>query len=241
MKSLIETLANAATAIACLVVVGVYAPQFKTQLVGGAAQPVGDPQNIQAVANISLLLPKANVRGSSQGNVAFVEFSDFQCPFCGKFARDISGTFQKEYVDSGRVRYIFRNFPLTQMHPFALSAGKALLCAGDQQLFWPMHDRLFADQSALERSNLLSTAAALKLETRAFDQCLDSEGADNRVREDLAEGQRAGVTSTPMFFVGVVQPDGSIKVHTRIRGLQPIDVLRKAVDAVLRASTVTRT
>jgi protein-disulfide isomerase len=181
-------------------------------------------------------LPKTNNRGNQQAKIVFIEFSDFQCPYCGHFARESFVNLQNEFVDSGRMMYVFRNYPLDQIHPFASKAGKAALCAGDQHKFWPMHDRLFADQKALGEADLLRQAEGLGLDRDQFARCLDGD-SDSRLADDIAEGKRAGVISTPTFLIGTVQHSGDVLVKTRIHGDQPLAVFRNAVEELIASVT----
>jgi protein-disulfide isomerase len=102
-------------------------------------------------------------KGASGARVILIEFSDFECPYCGRHFRQTLPRIDREYVQTGKVRYVFRHFPLESLHKEAFKAAEAALCAGDQQKFWEMHDRLFAHQDALATGKLPGHAAALGL------------------------------------------------------------------------------
>jgi protein-disulfide isomerase len=141
---------------------------------------------------------------------------------------------EREYVTNGKIRYTVREFPLEQIHPQAFRAAQAALCAGDQGKYWEMHVRLFANQRALGPAELPGHARAVGLDETAFGQCLESGRKGARVRADLAEGQRAGISGTPTFFVGIADgPGNAVKVVRIIRGAQPYPAFKAAIDAVL--------
>src|SRR4051794_7424651 len=103
----------------------------------------------------------APARGSADAKVVVIEYSDFQCPYCGKFARETFANVEQKYIAPGRVRYVFRNFPLDESHPKAFKAADAAECANQQGKFWEMHAQLFANQQALDPGDLASHARAV--------------------------------------------------------------------------------
>lgn len=140
-------------------------------------------------------------KGPADAPVTIVEFSDFQCPFCSRVNPTLQGVREK-YGD--KVRIVFRQFPLDQIHKEARKAGEASLCAAEQDkdLFWKLHDSMFADQGKLSVAALKAKAEALEgLDASSFNECLDSGRYAERVQEDVEAGARAGVTGTPSFFV----------------------------------------
>ncbi len=126
-----------------------------------------------------------------------MEFSDFQCPYCAR-ARHTLDRVRETYSD--RVRTVYRDFPLP-MHPEAAKAAEAGACAGEQGKFWEMHDRIFDNQARLLVPDLKRYAGELGLDTRAFEQCLDSGRHAPDWQRDLEEGARYGVSATPAFFI----------------------------------------
>jgi len=115
-----------------------------------------------------------HVRGSPNANVTMVIYSDFQCPVCGRFAREILPQIESNYVDTGKVKLIFKQFPITSIHNFAQKAAEASECAADQGKFWEYHDRLYQNQTELTISDLKQYASELELNTTLFDECLTS-------------------------------------------------------------------
>ena len=137
-------------------------------------------------------------KGPAGAPITIVEFSDFECPFCGRVNPSIE-KIRDTYGD--KVQIVFRQFPL-DIHPNARKAGEAALCAGEQERFWAMHDAMFGDQKNLGVDGLKSIASKLDgLDTAAFNACLDSGQFADAVQKDLEEGVRAGVGSTPAFFI----------------------------------------
>jgi protein-disulfide isomerase len=159
-----------------------------------------------------------------------VEFSDFECPFCGTFAKTTLPALYSEYVNAGKVQLAFRQFPLT-IHQHAQTASQAALCAGEQGQFWAMHDALFAKQEDLGLPAILVRADRLKLARSAFENCVAGETAE-RVKGDVALGRSLGVSSTPSFFIGTINSDGRVQAKSAILGAKPITEFRAAIDAL---------
>ena len=186
------------------------------------------------VENLVFDLTGHPARGAASARLILVEFSDFECPYCGRHFRETQPQIDREYVQTGKVRYVFRNFPLEAIHKAAFKAAEAALCAGEQQKFWEMHDRLFAHQDALAPKELPSHAAALGLDVNRFEQCVFGGKYGAAVRQDLAEGQKAGVRGTPAFFFAVVGPDGiRAKVLKLLPGAYPFSAFKETIDGLL--------
>jgi len=137
-------------------------------------------------------------------------------------------------VRSGKLKYLFRNWPIESIHKNAFVAAEAAECAGDQGKFWEMHDRLFADQTKIAPPDLTSHARALQLDVPAFMRCLDGGKYANKIRKDLADGKNAGVTGTPAFFIGrTVQGSTSIKTLQVLKGAKAYSEFKEAIDKLL--------
>jgi protein-disulfide isomerase len=149
--------------------------------------------------------------GRASAPVTLIEFSDFQCPFCQRVAPTLKRV-RETYGD--KVRIVWKDFPLTQIHPQAFKAGEAAHCAGDQGKYWEYHDRLFANQQALQPEELKKHATDLGLDGAAFATCLDSSKYGERVRDGVAEGTRLGVNSTPTIYVNGRQLSGAQPYET---------------------------
>ena len=144
--------------------------------------------------------------GPEDAQVTLVEYGDFECPHCGR-AYPIVKAVQKELGD--RIRFVFRNFPITGSHPHAEHAAEASEAAAAQNHYWAMHDTLFENQSALEDQDLLEYAEKLGLNTNAFRMELESGVYAADVEEDFSSGVRSGVNGTPTFFVNGERFDGN--------------------------------
>ena len=162
------------------------------------------------------------VKGSPNAPVTIVEFSEFECPYCGVYSRDTYPQIAKAYIETGKVKYVFRHFPLN-FHANAQKAAEAAECASEQGKFWEYHDVLFANQSALDVASLKKYASDLGLDTAKFDACLDSGRMADEVAKDAAEGASYGVTGTPAFFVNGLKR----------KGAQPFEVFQRLIEEEL--------
>lgn len=193
----------------------------------GQARPAAD-----ALPSAPVNISKEPSKGAAAAKVAVIEFSDYQCPFCGRYDKDTYPQLIKDYVDTGKVKYVFRDMPL-DFHKNAFKAAEASHCAGEQGRFWEMHDRLFANQSNLAPEDLVKHAAALQLDTAAFQQCLDSGRFATDIKKDIVDAGNAGISGTPSFLIGTVQPNGTVKVVKKLVGAKSYDDFKAALDAVL--------
>jgi protein-disulfide isomerase len=154
----------------------------------------------------------APTKGKKDAPVTLVEFSDFQCPYCQAVAPVLKQVADK-YGD--KVQIIYRQFPIPSLHPFALKAAEASLCANEQGKFWEMHDTMFADQKKLAVSDLKETAGRLGMDRKKFDKCLDTGRYTEQVQNDQKEGQRVGINGTPAMFInGTYVEGGSVPYST---------------------------
>ena len=197
----------------------------------GARAAAQQPPQVQP-QNVVLTLAGEPTKGDRSARAVLVEFTDYQCPFCGRYVRDAYSQIESEYIKTGKLRYVIREFPLESIHPQAFKAAEAALCAGDQGKYWEMHDRLFANQRALAPEQLAVHAQAIGADEAKFSECLRSGVKAAKVRKDLDDGIKAGVTGTPAFFVGVA--DGAtVKVARVVKGAVPFAAFKEAIDAVL--------
>lgn len=167
-----------------------------------------------------------STRGS--GSIALVEFADFECPFCGRHAREVEPMIRKAFVDSGVVREVFVNLPLP-IHSHAAMASEAAVCAGKQGKFWEMYDELFTDQKALAMADLEKHAVRIGLDRSSFEQCLSAGEARALIKRHQDAARSMKVQSTPAFFIGIVQPDGSIAIKRRLNGALPFADFKAAL------------
>ena len=173
-------------------------------------------------------------KGNGTAKVALIEFSDYQCPFCSRYSRDTLPQIASDYVDTGKIKYVFRDLPLS-FHKQAFKAAEAAHCAGAQDKFWEMHDLLFQNQTALAPEQLVAHGKTLGLNETAFQECLDTGKFAADINKDIADAGAAGITGTPAFLLGVIQPDGRVKVVKKLSGAKPFAEFKAAIDSALGA------
>jgi len=182
---------------------------------------------LQKSANLKLDLPQPRIsvaaegpaRGPKDAPVTIVEFSDFECPYCGAAHETVD---QVMNAYAGKVRLVYRQFPLS-FHPHAAKAAEASLCAADQGKFWEYHDVLFKNQKKLEPTDLKAHATEVGMDGQKFGQCLDSGDKKQAVDADQKAGLAAGVGGTPAFFINGIF----------LNGAQPVDEFKKVIDGEL--------
>jgi protein-disulfide isomerase len=208
--------------------------EIKTLLQGRA------PREPQPPASVELDLGNHPFRGAPDARLTLVEFTDYQCPFCARHVRDTYPQIEKEYIETGKLKYVLLDFPLESIHKQAFQAAQASRCAGEQGKAWEMRKQLFANQRAL--TDLAKHAEAVGLNVAEFDACLKSGKYAEAVRKDLAQGQSAGVSGTPAFFLAFNEP-GSSKVKTvrAIRGARPFAAFKAQIDALLAEQQAAKT
>jgi protein-disulfide isomerase len=171
------------------------------------------------------------VKGAKGARLAIIEFSDFQCSYCLSYVTQTFPQIDKDYIRTGKVKYFFRNLPLTQGHPNAFRAAEAAHCAAEQGKFWEAHDRFFANQDTLNPNDWPQHAQALGLDTKKFSQCLDSGKYDDEINQDIDDAQRVGINGTPAFLIGVIAPNSSkVTVSKVMMGAEDYDSFKKALD-----------
>lgn len=169
---------------------------------------------------VNINLEGAPVRGSVNAPVTIVEFSDFQCPYCARVQAELAKVTE---VYKDQVKIVFKDYPLTNIHPHAQKAAEAARCAGEQGKYWEYHDILFANHSTFTPDDFKHYATTLQLDATQFATCLDSGKYASAVNQDLAEGTRVGVSGTPAFFV-----NGRF-----LSGAQPFSAFQQAIEEAL--------
>jgi len=161
--------------------------------------------------------------GPADAPVTIEEFGDFQCPYCARFATQTLPKIKETYA--GKVRFVFRDFPLTAIHQFAQKATEAAQCAHEQGRFWEYHDLLFTNQQALTAEDLKRYAQQVGMDAGKFSDCLDSGKNAREVMLDLQDGKRAGVSGTPAFLINGLLMSGA----------QPFEQFQAAIEQALAA------
>jgi protein-disulfide isomerase len=162
--------------------------------------------------------------------VAIIEYSDFECSFCGSFSREAMPKLQREYLDTGKVLLAFRHAPIEAVHPRAVPAASAAECARQQGRFWDMHDKLFALPRRLDDEIIAAHVTALGLDTARFRACLD--GGVPTIRSEIAEAAKLSISGRPTFFVGRLDGNQRVTVTRRLTGAS-FQQLKTALDEIL--------
>jgi protein-disulfide isomerase len=187
--------------------------------------------------NKTVTIDDAPTKGNAAAKVTLVEVSDYHCPFCRRQNLQTMPQVLAEYVNSGKVRYAFIDYPIAQLHPDAFKSHEAAACAGDQGKYWQMHDLLFTNAPAREASQLTANAGMLGVDTKKFEACLnDGKGGPHAptIRASIARMQQLGVDGTPLVLIGLTPPPGTpMKVLASVYGAKPYPEFKTALDQVL--------
>jgi protein-disulfide isomerase len=167
-------------------------------------RPSSPPQpQIGRITNL-----KGYALGRPDAPLTMIEFTDLQCPFCRQFILTSFEDIRKNWIDTGKLRYISRDFPIADLHAHALAAARAVRCAGDQGKFWEMRLSLLRNANVLSPPFIQKTAEDLKLDTKVFATCAASNMHDAEIQAEMEEGTRLGVGGTPTFVIGRTTPTG---------------------------------
>lgn len=184
------------------------------------------PENIQVVDESPQAVTQNNTMGDPNAPVHIIEYGDFQCPFCLKFWTETEPQLIKEYVNTGKVYFEYRAFPI--IGPESVWAAEGAYCAGDQNKFWQYHDTLFTNWTGenvgdFTKEKLIKYAKALDLDMEEFESCLGEEKHKGTVEQDIAEAEASGVYATPTFFINGFKVEGS----------QPFSILKDLIEQAL--------
>ena len=195
----------------------------------GNTQPDSGAQNAPT-AKVNVSEDNDPSIGDKNAKVVIIEFSDFQCPFCKRLFDDTFKKLKQEYIDTGKVRLVYRDYPLS-FHANSQVAAEASGCANDQGKFWEMHDKLFENQDAWSslpndgaKEKFGEFATQIGLDVNSFTSCVNSEKYKDEIQKDIDDGTKAGVSGTPTLFI-----NGSIIV-----GAQPYSTFKSAIDQELK-------
>jgi protein-disulfide isomerase len=167
----------------------------------------GPQQPAEQIVKAKVSIQGAYALGSKDAPLTMVEFTDFQCPYCQRFHVSTFAELKRDYIDTGKLRFVSRDLPL-EFHPNAMQAAEAGRCAGEQGQFWAMRDRMNANPDKLDIASLMSWAQDLKLNVPGFRACVDSQKYRNAIQGDIQMAQRIGANGTPSFVVGKSTADG---------------------------------
>ena len=220
-----------AASISMIVVAGVLAFVALESRATRESQPQGRrPPDVPAEP-VSLI--GAATKGSESAKVALIVFSDFQCPYCGRFAKETLPALDRAFVEPGNLLIAFRHLPLESIHPFARRAAESAWCAAQQNRFWNMHDLLFENPSKLDDTSLRQHAQKIGLDLRPFDACLADGLASNNVGTDAAAARGLGVSGTPAFLLGVRHADRAVRGVKWLTGSLPFADFQREIKSVL--------
>jgi len=200
-----------------------------------APQPTQQSPQPSAPQIFTVSFDDEPVKGNPDAPVTVVEFSDFQCPFCSRFFEQTLPLIEENYIDTGKIKFVYKDLPLDNLHPNARAAHIAAECADEEGKFWEYHDVLFEKQAewrSLVSSDLDITlsqfAVDLGMQAASFESCMESQDIADEVNQDTLEAARYGTTGTPTFFIGT-EEDGFIKLV----GAQPYAAFQAAIDEKL--------
>ncbi|UTW12192.1 DsbA family protein [Marinobacterium rhizophilum] len=173
--------------------------------------------------------------GQDDAPVVLIEFTDYQCPFCRRHFEQAHPRLIKEFVDTGKLKIVLKEFPLQKLHPLAPRAAMAAQCAGDQQQYWSMHDLLFQNQTRMSMEDLESFATSLELDTARFLECMEQGQYAPQIRADFDLGVSAGVRGTPFFYIGPLDQTtpGVVTVERFLYGAQPYETFAQMIEGFL--------
>jgi len=189
-----------------------------------AARPEAEPNGAQKGSGIDMdvLVDDDAIKGDPNAPVTIVEWSDFECPFCARFYTETLSQIEKEYIATGKVKFVYRDFPLS-FHANAQKAAEAAECAGEQEKYWEMHDAIFERGVSGGVTSFKSYASDIGLNTQKFNECLDSGEMAAEVKKDMADGAALGIGGTPGFII-----NGQL-----VSGAQPFENFRQIIEAEL--------
>lgn len=239
--------------IGIIIVVGIAAFFAGSYISGLNSNHVSEKELEDAIAKLELKLlqkqlptqqPNSPVKisvdndptiGDPNAPITIIEFSDFQCPFCARFYVQTLPLILDEYISEGKVKLVFRDFPIQSIHPNALPAAVAAECANDQGKFKEMHNVIFENQNQWNKQETVNALALfsqyaneIQLDQETFDSCLTSGKHIEEIRNDLEDGRNYGVSGTPGFFIGNDEIG-----YVELKGAQPFESFKKVIDAQL--------
>lgn len=193
------------------------------------ATPLGEGPATATMVRLNIGGERYATLGDPSAPITMVEFSDYGCPFCRLYSSSAFPELKADYIDTGKIYYVFKDFPVVSSHPQAVIAAHAAECAGEQNKYWDMHGKLFATPDEWDttedvaRSNFTRYAEVLGLDVNAFNQCIDQQRFADEIAQDFSEGRTLGLAGTPSFII-----NGKL-----LQGARPIEQLRPLLDREL--------
>ncbi|GGO80119.1 thioredoxin [Marinobacterium nitratireducens] len=173
--------------------------------------------------------------GKEDAPVVLIEFTDYQCPFCRRHFEQTYPRLVKEFVETGKLKIVLKEFPIQKLHPVAPRVAMAAQCAGGQGQYWAMHDLLFQNQRRTSIEDLEGLARSLSIDTVRFRQCLEQGEYAHQIRADFDLGVSAEVRGTPFFFIGPFNQEepGQVTVEKYLYGAHSFDAFKRSIDSYL--------
>ena len=198
-------------------------------------QPRAQAGEMPGIVGVSIPTAGEPAMGSATAKVTVMEVSDYHCPFCKRQTQQTFPQLQSEYVNTGKVRFVFVDYPIAQLHPLAHRAHEAAQCAADQGKFWEMHASLFAQPPTKSDSDLIAQAKNIGLDMGQFGTCLSGGKHSAAVKESVARMEQLGIGGTPMTLIGLTPAPGQpMKVVKYIYGAKPYSEFKAAIDSLLQ-------
>ncbi len=208
--------------LALALLISIFTGGFGTASKNEEIKQNAEPEKELNGINMKSLIDDDAIKGDKNAPITIVEFSDYECPYCAKFYSETFNQIKSEYIDTGKVNFVYRDFPLN-FHKNAQKAAEAAECAGEQDQYYDMHDKLFEKGVTGGVDSFKEYAIEIGLNEEQFNNCLDSGEMSREVKQDLSDGQKAGVRGTPAFFI-----EGEM-----ISGAQPFSVFKQKIDSYL--------
>lgn len=232
LRPILDVIATIAMTVASIVLIAAVligrpaaAPDVKPEA-AGRARPV------KSIPKTPIPLADTPILGNPMARVAVLEYSDFECPYCYRFTMNTFPAIRSGYIESGKIRFGFRNLPIESKHANAMDAASAAMCAHRQGQFWKMHDALFTQPKALDSASTVAKASRLGLDVGRFEACVKQDG-EGLVRKQIADAEALGITGTPTFLFGVIGKDGQLVVSRRESGAIPQKAFADILDTLL--------
>jgi protein-disulfide isomerase len=185
--------------------------------------------------NAEIDVKGAPALGPADATVTLIEFSDYECPFCIRHFTTTMPEIRKSYIETGKIRYVFKDFPIDSNHPMAIRAHEAAHCAMEQQRFWPLHMKLFSAPGTHTPDQLIARATEAGLDVTRFKACIASGRTDAAIKDSVSLAEQLSADGTPMFFIGT-RDLATDRVHVVkvIDGAQPFSAFQQALDELIK-------
>ena len=188
-----------------------------------------------STTTVSVSLQDGHEEGNKNAKVAIVEFSDYECPYCQSFFQNSLPSIESAYIKTNKVLHIFKDYPLSSIHPYALVGAEAAWCAGEQGKYWQMHDTIYStNQSQNDQTKLESDAASLGLNTSQFNACVQNNKYSNQIQTDVNDGNKIGVQGTPTVLIGTYNARNNTVTGNLVYGAYPYATFQTLLDQYLK-------